>query len=113
MGGAVRAGTWWEPGAAAGTGDRYQELPRAAVVGLGAGAEVGATTLTMSHVNCVKMHNESSFFFLSVDIWFWTSLRALLGFFLRFKEVSFPASLRHICCFSASRRMSGISPWVA
>lgn len=75
----------------------------------------------ISHRNSLKTRNESSlflslssfFFFSSLDIWFWTSLRALLDFFLRFKETSFPASLRHICCFSASQRMSGISPWVA
>lgn len=52
-------------------------------------------------------------FLLGLDIWFWTPLRALLDVSVRLKEASFPASLRHICYFSASRRMSGISPWVA
>ena len=49
----------------------------------------GAFAFTTSPVDCLKLHNESPFyffsflffFFLSLDIWFWTSLLALLDFF--------------------------------
>lgn len=73
--------------------------------------------LTTSRGDCLKMHIESSFlsffFFQLGHLVLDTSLHALLDFFLRFKEVSFLASLHHICCFPASQRMLGISPWVA
>lgn len=48
------------------------------------GGSWGQFALTTFPVDCLKLHNESSFFsffFFSLDIWFWTSPRALLDFF--------------------------------
>ena len=78
--------------------NRTQELPLGAggvprnwgseAGGMGVGGQFALTTFP---VDCLKLHNESSFFsfffpfffffFFSLDIWFWTSLCALLDFF--------------------------------
>lgn len=101
------------------TDNRTRLRVRAGVAGSW-GRGGGPLALAMSQVHYLEMHDASPFllpsfsisFFLSLDIWFWTPLRALLDVVVRFKEASLPASLRHICDVSASRRMSGISPWV-
>ena len=110
--------------------NRTQELPLGAggvprnwgseAGGMGVGGQFALTTFP---VDCLKLHNESSFFSFFFPFFFfffsvWTSgfghpcVRFWI-FFLEIQEVSFPASLHHICCFSASQRMLGISPWVA